>query len=273
VNQFNTQQAIARQTRNVGASNQAQAANLATQQQIADYNTQAANQELLRQNQAKQQEWLDSMYKNQAIAAAQQGQAGQFNKSAAGTAQGWQNIGAGLGGIGNAYANYAAKQKASGGGTGDSGDSASNSDNSQSQTTQFWEGGEVSDESQDDIAQYLKNHKMYQGGKVSGYAGGGEVESNPLAEGINSSMRTNSGSQPVPPSQPQQDPSQMVGYNKGCYVEGGQVDGKAKVAGDSPKNDTVTAKLSPGEIVIPRSHTGSVEEATAFLKRIMKNKS
>lgn len=48
------------------------------------------------------------------------------------------------------------------------------------------------------------------------------------------------------------------------YTEGGQVSGKAKVAGDSPENDTVDARLSPGEVVIPRSlvseftkHSGS----------------
>jgi hypothetical protein len=37
------------------------------------------------------------------------------------------------------------------------------------------------------------------------------------------------------------------------YKAGGPVDGKAKVKGDSPKNDTVKAMLSPGEIVLPRS--------------------
>lgn len=34
---------------------------------------------------------------------------------------------------------------------------------------------------------------------------------------------------------------------------GGKVPGQAKVAGDSLKNDTVDAKLSPGEIVLPRT--------------------
>lgn len=34
---------------------------------------------------------------------------------------------------------------------------------------------------------------------------------------------------------------------------GGHVPGKAQVSGDSPRNDTVPAVLSPGEIVIPRS--------------------
>lgn len=37
------------------------------------------------------------------------------------------------------------------------------------------------------------------------------------------------------------------------YEHGGTVAGRAKVAGDSPKNDTVLAKLSPGEGVIKRT--------------------
>lgn len=37
------------------------------------------------------------------------------------------------------------------------------------------------------------------------------------------------------------------------FKPGGPVPGKAKVAGDSLKNDTVNAKLSPGEIVLPRT--------------------
>lgn len=50
-------------------------------------------------------------------------------------------------------------------------------------------------------------------------------------------------------------------YNQGGPVKdfksGGHVDGKAKVKGDSPKNDTVNAKLSPGEIVVPRTMADS----------------
>jgi len=38
-----------------------------------------------------------------------------------------------------------------------------------------------------------------------------------------------------------------------AFAEGGVVPGKAKVLGDSSKNDTVPALLSPGEAVIPRS--------------------
>lgn len=37
------------------------------------------------------------------------------------------------------------------------------------------------------------------------------------------------------------------------FKQGGQVPGQANVPGDSPKNDTVHAMLSPGELVVPRS--------------------
>lgn len=44
---------------------------------------------------------------------------------------------------------------------------------------------------------------------------------------------------------------------------GGDVPGKARVRGDSPKNDTVKTMLSPGEIVLPRSVTQSKDPAQA----------
>ena len=37
------------------------------------------------------------------------------------------------------------------------------------------------------------------------------------------------------------------------FKQGGEVPGQAKMPGDHPANDTVHAKLSPGEIVVPRS--------------------
>lgn len=45
----------------------------------------------------------------------------------------------------------------------------------------------------------------------------------------------------------------MGGATHHLKDQGGHVPGQAKVKGDSPKNDTVPAMLSPGEIVIPRS--------------------
>lgn len=56
---------------------------------------------------------------------------------------------------------------------------------------------------------------------------------------------------------------------------GGGVPGQAKVKGDSLKNDTVAAKLSPGEIVIPRSVAQSKnapEAAAKFVAAILAKK-
>lgn len=54
--------------------------------------------------------------------------------------------------------------------------------------------------------------------------------------------------------------------------QGGKVPGKAKVQGDSLKNDTVNAKLSPDEIVLPRSITTAPDadkKAAAFVRAIL----
>lgn len=50
---------------------------------------------------------------------------------------------------------------------------------------------------------------------------------------------------------------------------GGMVPGKAKVAGDSPKNDTVPALVSPGEVVLPRSVVGSPDKTAEFVNHIL----
>lgn len=54
------------------------------------------------------------------------------------------------------------------------------------------------------------------------------------------------------------------------HTEGGHVEGEEMVEGDSPENDNVLAKLSPGEIVIPKSATGSIDKAKEFLEHVMK---
>lgn len=54
------------------------------------------------------------------------------------------------------------------------------------------------------------------------------------------------------------------------YKEGGKVPGKAKVKGDSPANDTVDAKLSPGELVIPRSIIGQPDNVIMDFVRAAK---
>lgn len=58
-------------------------------------------------------------------------------------------------------------------------------------------------------------------------------------------------------------------------AHGAMVPGKAAVSGDSPKNDTVPAMLSPGEVVIPRSIAqaeDAPEKAAEFVRAIRRSK-
>jgi len=66
------------------------------------------------------------------------------------------------------------------------------------------------------------------------------------------------------------------GGNVGSQLKaGGHVPGEAKVSGDSYKNDTVKALLSPGEVVIPRSVMQSKDPARGaaqFVQAVMAKK-
>lgn len=53
---------------------------------------------------------------------------------------------------------------------------------------------------------------------------------------------------------------------------GGTVPGRPAVMGDSQRNDTVPAMLSPGEIVIPRSKASDPELAKEFIDHLMSEK-
>jgi hypothetical protein len=53
---------------------------------------------------------------------------------------------------------------------------------------------------------------------------------------------------------------------------GSVVPGKARVKGDSVKNDVVPALLSPGEIVVPRSHAKDPKKAAAFARAVAARK-
>lgn len=87
------------------------------------------------------------------------------------------------------------------------------------------------------------------GTAVKGFSGGGEVESHAVRH--------------------------LMGLSEGGialdYSQGSErkVPGKASVKGDSKKNDTVPAMLSPGEIVVPRSHSNDPEKAAAFVKAVI----
>lgn len=57
----------------------------------------------------------------------------------------------------------------------------------------------------------------------------------------------------------------------GGMADGGLIDGEAQVPGDSEKNDTVPALLSPGEMVIPRTVVqDGPEDIEEFARRILR---
>ncbi len=63
----------------------------------------------------------------------------------------------------------------------------------------------------------------------------------------------------------------MMPQDETCMKSGGPVPGQAQVPGDSPKNDTVHARLSPGEFVVPRSVVQNHPEDIATLLAAMKH--
>jgi|ERR1700690_728861 len=63
----------------------------------------------------------------------------------------------------------------------------------------------------------------------------------------------------------------MGGEIEACMKQGGAVPGKPKFPGNDPRNDTVHAKLSPGEFVVPNSVTQNHPEDVAALLAAMQH--
>lgn len=53
-------------------------------------------------------------------------------------------------------------------------------------------------------------------------------------------------------------------------AQGDKVPGKARVGGDSPRNDTVHASLTPGSVVVPRSHANDPKKAASFVASVLR---
>ncbi len=153
-------------------------------------------------------------------------------------------------------------------------------------------------------------HVFNKGGEVPRYAAGGNVQpmgiqnyASPQAPslglqsgfgGLQSLGATLAGPQQTAQAQPMGNPYAGSGFtpeemqlesNRQAMQQqggipmnekaGGPIPGKAQVQGDSEKNDTQPAMLSPGEVVLPRSVTqgGNVEKkAIEFLRHLKGNK-
>lgn len=97
-NQFNTANTISRQSRNVGAKNQAQQQNLSEAQRIADANVQAANLEAYRQRQGELQNYQNQVGRAQIQSGAYGMRGNAQAGKAAETGKFYTNIATGIGG-------------------------------------------------------------------------------------------------------------------------------------------------------------------------------
>ncbi len=103
------------------------------------------------------------------------------------------------------------------------------------------------------------------------------------AQALSGALKSQGTSGWAPPASANTQQYKPVGYSDGgycmseggeahnhylCMLMGGHVPGKANVEGDSEKNDTVPAMLSPGEIVVKRSKAQNPEEAAKEAKKI-----
>lgn len=213
MNRFNVQNQIAQQQRNVAAGNQAQAGNLANAQGISNQNVSQQNSEL--NNQLNRQ--MQQYNANVDLAKIKAGGASALSNSLQGygdqAAQAAQNMWHGFGQAAGGAASNALQGKGGGTTLGGSGGGSMSGTNMLANT-----GGGSSGWAGADMGS----------GGATGGAGGMDIGS---IMGI-------------------------VGYDGGKvqdFKQGGQVPGQAKVPGDHPINDTVHAKLSPQEIVVPRS--------------------
>lgn len=111
-NRFNVQNQIGREQRNVGSRNVAQEKNLDVKQQIASQNVNQANQERLRQAEAKRQHWQDQLAYAQAKANPYGQQAQMAMQSGQNKAQTITGVASGIGSMFGSLANYYAKAPA-----------------------------------------------------------------------------------------------------------------------------------------------------------------
>lgn len=60
----------------------------------------------------------------------------------------------------------------------------------------------------------------------------------------------------------------IAGAFGGGYAHGGKIPGEAPFPGDDPRNDIVEAKVSPGEVVVPRSKVDAIEDLLKAAERL-----
>jgi hypothetical protein len=224
---FNIQNQIQSQRQNIASQNEAQARNLTEQQRIQDINAATANQEQARQSQARRQKWQDDMNRTLALSNARMGQASGMFQEAAGQDQGFGTIMSGVGQLASAYG-------------------AANKTPTEKKTTSDWN---VPDQTPEGKSPY----KFAEGGVVSPPIDEDQEIRDLMAMRKKAYINLDTNKQSVPKYA---DGGMLLDKIESGDIlqgkKGGVVPGQPKVEGDSLKNDTVHALLSPGELVVPR---------------------
>jgi len=273
---------------NVDAANKAQAANLANEQSIMNANTGTTNAEKMANANAYQQQFSNEMSKatgkantynqwaNDAVSADRSEQAADQALLGGAIQTGATALGTAFGGpVGGMAVNQAVSNI--GGGNTTNSQYKRNADGSYS----FADGGEVAPED-DEKLENVTLTGMNCGGTVKhGMAEGGEVETPmlPVKNGAEGGWTiTDPNGEVVGSFSSYADAAAFADKvrQKQPHVQdfrlGGQVPGKANVPGDSPVNDTVKARLSPGEVVVPRTVMSDDEEFDAFMEKFRPSK-
>lgn len=109
---------------------------------------------------------------------------------------------------------------------------------------------------------------------ISQAAGAADVAGGVRGQNVNANLQNEQNMQDLIKRNTQREEAAWKGIGNAATLgaaslsDGGKVPGRAEVFGDDSRNDTVPAKLSPGEIVIPRSHAGSPEAAADFVRSL-----
>lgn len=275
---------------NTQTSNAAQGANLANEQAINNANTGTQNAATQYNAQQNQTVFNDALQKAQGIAAVNQNAANAYQASKDKETGADLGLTSGLlqGGataLGAAFAGPVGATAASGAVPSASTMPTDDQWSTYMKKPGYAEGGEVTDPEHPD--------HMAMGGHVHCYAHGGKAYHHPECMAEGGEVEASTDTAHIPAAEPEDtkkpertfieklgdllgshaDIASHVDENQGGKIpekdfrEGGKVDGKAKVEGDSPKNDTVPAMLSPGEIVVPRSAANDEDEFKIFMSK------
>lgn len=270
INEYNSQLQSAANQYNTQNANTAQATNLTNAQNISNQNTGLKNYQTQYNAQVPQTVYSDQMQKAQGLANAYGNEANLQEQQAQGSNQfigsllgagatlgGDYLIGQGTGGFAKGAPVSGAEAINSGYGSTPTGSNANPNNYGINQNPVYAHGGEV-----DVTDPQTGLHASAQPIQVAGMAFGGET--NPKKETLKA-MENNP----------------TAGFNQGgmCYAKGGEVHsheicmkmggkvpGTPKMSGDHTANDTVPARLSPHEIVVPNSVTQRPDAPQAAAK-------